>query len=552
MKLSIPPGFLMLVLLSMLGFTNCRVVKTLRILNNTDIKYAEYSNGSKDYVFIDMVHVAKPTFYENVENCIAYAKENGYVLYYEYVNFDNSTDTQKRKLKEITGQVSDPEGYAISLKSLLDRGYVILDKDQFLGKVNNLDYNADIDLNELVTAYEEEYGEIEITEKNRNTPLLEPISPSLPQSNVHKILRDYRNVHLAGEIENSAYDKIIVQYGVAHQSGLLQELQKIDSSWEQTPTGLFKEVEMLEPANSIVEDGYIERFEKLGVKLALSNDVEGFSLNGGNNKLKILPNTSTLASIKLLYKPLSLSLFHFYPDLFSDNSDEMEKGKTKNWSIGGNLNFKNWLNNITFSKTRGYYLSNTSDFNPSWEKGDPYIQFPDLEFQGFHGTTGYRLNPKLSFNAVELQTERQLKSVGSFIPRIYYRFFTVDDKTPLTGSNSIQKSRTIELLLGFGYYHTFVHNKFYFSAGLTPSVGKNITKLTTRSAGPEIRSKLNSRLVQLDGTAALGYNGDKIFAGFETQYRSSKYNQGNTTSSIRNSRITYQLFMGYRFKIPKL
>lgn len=552
MKFSFNLKFQGLMLLSLIGLTNCQVAKTVKQLSNTDVNYTQYTNGEKEYLFVEMTHFAKPTFYQNVENSIEYAKENDYVLFYEYLDIDKGTDLEKRKLKEMTGLVPSPEGYALMLKPLLDQGYAIQDNDQFLGKVNDLDFNADVDLSTLLAAYEEKYGEIVITEENQNAPIMQAIKPSIPQEQTMSIIRDFRNAELAKMISDSEYDKIVVVYGAAHRPGLLEELQKIDSNWKQVPATALKEVKMLLPPNPIVEDGYIEKFEnKLGVKLALTNDLEGFEVDAGNNRFEILPNTSTLTSIKLIYKSMSLRLVKFYPDLFGDDSDNVEKGETSNWSMGGNLNFKNWLNYLEYTKTKGYYLKNTGDFDPNWVAGDPYIQFPDLEYRGFHGTTGYKLNPKLSFFAFTLQTERQLKSAGSFIPRVYYRFFTIEDKTPITATSTSQKSNMTELLMGIGYYHTFVYNNFYFTAGLTPSIGKNYTKITIRSTNPDVESKQNSTLFRMDGSAALGYNGDRFFYGFETKYNASSYNQGNTTASIGNARFFYQLFLGYRFKMPK-
>lgn len=539
--------FLILVL------TNCKVAKSLRQLNQTDVSYSEYTSEGKDYVFIDMVHVRKPEFYENVMSSISEAKANDYVLFYEYIDFDLASEEEKLKIREMVGFIPSPEGYANMLGALISQGYKAQDNNEFLGIVNDKDYNVDVTPSELIEAYESRYGAIEITETNRATPISQAIKPSVPNEQMKTVILDFRNEYLAKAIHESDHDKILVLYGAEHREGLFLELQKLNATWKEKSPSLLADVKMKQPANPIVEDGHIEKIQnKMGVRVSISNDIEGFIVDDGvGQRYEIFPNTSTVGTVKLIYKFFSLNLTKFYPNLSGDNTDTAIKGETSNFSIGSNLNFNRWVNRIEYTRTTGYYLENTSDYLQNWNPGDPYIQFPDLQFSGVHGSTGYKLNPRLSFNAITQQSERQLLSAGSIIPRFTYRFFTIDDKTPITGTSVTQKTNNRELMIGVGYYHTIVKNDFYLSLGLTPSVGKHYTKLTTRSATASEENSRNTVMTRLDGMAALGYNGELFFAGLETTFNASSYNQENATASIGNSRFIYQIFAGYRFNIPK-
>ncbi|MBV6628280.1 MAG: DUF4421 family protein [Rivularia sp. (in: Bacteria)] len=498
-----------------------------------------------------MIHIAQPEFYENVESIVRYAKEDGYVLFYEQIDFEVATTEEMRKVKELIGFVPSPNR-SIPLHAALDQEYISQDIDDFLHIVNEMDFVVDVTPAEFIAAYEEEFGEIAISNINQRTPLTKIIKSSVPASQVRKILLDYRNQHIAKAINNADYNKIIILYSSKNEPGIISELQKLNENWKRDPTRYFKEVEMKMPANPIVADGYIEKFKnQFGVRSAVHNDIEGFILNDGNQEFEIFPNTSTVGSVKLTYDTYSISL-DFHPEFFGNSDDEDIRGKTTHYIIGGNFNFKRIINNLSYTKTRGYYLRNTEDFNTNWVDGDPFIQFPDLEFKGLHGTSGYLLNPRFSFNATTFQSERQLKSVGSFVPRVFYRFFSIDDKTTLTDTSSSQKTSNIELLAGIGYYHTFVKNDFYLTLGLTTSIGNHNTKLTTRTLSESFEDRRNSMMTRIDGLATVGYNGDHFYSGFGTTLNYSSYRQDNATASVGDSRFVYRIFAGIRFKSIKL
>jgi hypothetical protein len=94
-------------------------------------------------------------------------------------------------------------------------------------------------------------------------------------------------------------------------------------------------------------------------------------------------------------------------------------------------------------------------------------------------SSGYIHNSKFSFRHLISQTERQLKSVGSFIPVLDIDYYVIDDKS---SDINTQKSNNIELGIGPGYAYTFVFKeKLYFSVGGYTSFGYLKTKLKTRT-----------------------------------------------------------------------
>ncbi|WP_290795671.1 DUF4421 family protein [Flavihumibacter sp. UBA7668] len=294
---------------------------------------------------------------------------------------------------------------------------------------------------------------------------------------------------------------------------------------------------------------YIETMSDfITLKLALTSDLETFSVYSGDIRYQINPNAATITTISINYSFISAT-FRFTPRFFPNNSDTDEKGKTKSLGFGLNLYLDHWLQELSYGRTKGYYLDNTSDFTPGWQEGDLYIQFPNLLYKGFQGTTGYKCNRNFSLNAISTQSERQLKSAGSFIPQIHYRYYLTDDRTRLeTPNQSSQKARNLELLAGAGYYHNFIMKKnFNVALGLTPAAGFLFMNFTTRNANNStINSRQRDLIVRVDARAGLGYNGERIFGGFYTSAFTSSYEQENSHVINGNSRIFFKLFLGYR------
>jgi len=214
------------------------------------------------------------------------------------------------------------------------------------------------------------------------------------------------------------------------------------------------------------QNGYIESMHNyLSVKLALSSDIEDFSVKTDFDDYFLFPNTSTISRLFINYRILSFSI-KYIPKFLSDNNDVDEKGKTKSGGFGFGITLNHWQTEVSFSRTKGYYLDNTKDFVQGWTPGDPYIQFPYLVTKSYGGSTSYSFNSKFSPASIFTQTERQLKSAGSFIPKIAYRFYIVDNQDPV---GTTQKSNNFLFTLGPGYYHNFViREKFYFSICATP------------------------------------------------------------------------------------
>lgn len=302
----------------------------------------------------------------------------------------------------------------------------------------------------------------------------------------------------------------------------------------------------------IAQDGYIEQMSNyLALRISFVNDNERFSLDAGPTVTDIYPNGSSKIKLNLNYRFLSVN-FNFIPKFISSNDDDQLKGKTTGMGLGFDFNFSHWVQSISYSRTTGYYLDNTSDFDQDWQEGDPYIQFPYLHYRSFQGVTGYNFNPHFSTKALVSGTERQLKSAGTFLPTLLYRYYIVDNRDEVTPDLSTQKSNNFEIIANAGYYYTYVLNEqFYASAGASAGYGLLSSKVITRFFDDRVEAKQNNGVFKWDGRAALGYNGERFFSGIFLTAENRRFKQQNTSVINANWRVFMQVHVGYRLFAPK-
>jgi hypothetical protein len=303
----------------------------------------------------------------------------------------------------------------------------------------------------------------------------------------------------------------------------------------------------------IVQDGWIEKMDdNIILKVGLNNNYETFVQKTSGFDYSLYPNITTNVSIGLDYRFISAS-FEFAPKFFPGNGDDDIYGKTDAFSFGLSTIFRHWAVAAKYTHVTGYYLQNTPDFDPLWQKGDPYFMLPETEYKAFTATVGYSFNSKLSMRSLTTFTERQLKSTGSFIPTLNLRYFLTDRNDKPIGTSTNQKTGNFDLTAGPSYFYNYVlHEKFFASAGAHIGAGIVHTKLTTETADGNYYSYQNEFALRWDAKAGLGYNGRDFFTGFYVNISDLYYNQdGNTSAPIQDLQAYYQFVIGVRLASPK-
>lgn len=308
-------------------------------------------------------------------------------------------------------------------------------------------------------------------------------------------------------------------------------------------------------STSIVEQEvqYVQNLSHvISLKTNINDNVESFYVTAPGTEYDLRPNTNLANSYNFSYEFIIFS-FSYNPGFINRNIDEDQNGKTKIIRFGTDLGLGPYIvQHLSYQKIRGFYLHNTEDFNPAWQEDDPRFQVPKLNYLSWHGKTTYRPNTKYSIFSTIASNQRQLRSAGSFIYSLSYRYYIVDDRTALTGTNSSQRSDNLEFIGSIGYAYNYVLNqRFYVSAGLFPGIGLVHSKLITRLPSETVETKDDSRLHKLEGFVALGYDTGKFFTGAQLNIFSAKrYQTNNNGNAIFNNRSSFEVFIGFRFKPP--
>ncbi|MEZ5145655.1 MAG: DUF4421 family protein [Bacteroidales bacterium] len=313
----------------------------------------------------------------------------------------------------------------------------------------------------------------------------------------------------------------------------------------------FSVASSIDTSRIIREQGWIEKMNyTIGIKISLDNNYESFRVSASGSDISIYPNISSILNLGFYYRFLRIG-FGVAPSFLPGNGDTKTRGETKSFYLDVSAYPRHWYLNFAYSNVKGYYLENTPEYIPGWSNGDPYITFPDLYFTGFSGTTGYYFNPRLSLKSLTIQTERQLKSAGSFLVNLNYRLYTIDDRSTPSPGGATQKSDNIEITLGPGYvYNLIIKEHFYASIAAIPAFALINTKLLTRYESEVIKSTQHNWGFRWDGKGALGYNGRKLFGGLYISASGLEYKQENTTAINFDTRVYYQFFLGIRINAP--
>ncbi len=237
---------------------------------NNDInpaKMPEYtiSNWTKTVVFQAMSHIAKKDFYNQIRENIRIFKTSSWVYFYEWVKPWSKESSQN--FDEALWVNFTPDLYKYMSRLY---GVTFQDNNDFIWLVNNLDFNVDLTLDEIMKIYEKKV-KISNSEAKNNTPIInasEQILNELSSLNdkelkiliyvnqailnviikndteakklltyiwntdLFSVILDDRNNNLVNSIIKSDYNKIYITYWLLHFDWMYKLLQENDPNWK--------------------------------------------------------------------------------------------------------------------------------------------------------------------------------------------------------------------------------------------------------------------------------------------------------------------------------
>ncbi len=201
---------------------------------------------------------------------------------------------------------------------------------------------------------------------------------------------------------------------------------------------------------------------------------------------------------------------------------------------------------LLYQRFKGFYISNPEDFG--MKEGDAETIRPDLALSLVGVNAYYVLSGDFSMVAAFNQVERQLRSGGSLLFMVSVMRFTVESDGPLVPAaydggeySGFHGGSFYSLCLSPGYAYTLVYENFYLTLGAFIGGGLIYQRMDVASgekSGSNIMYKTSVK-------SALGYNGDRLFAGIILIYDVGAGGSGEV--NIDQFVVNLEFFAGARF-----
>ncbi len=207
------------------------------------------STNDKNLIFIGMHHIGRKEFYDDMARKVDSLQRQGYVVLYELIKKSNgidsvSNDIYKKKFRKIMGIANtkyyDTINNLIAGRFKYKGNYKLTNQPSY----NNLKVdmenakNIDVELVDLIKAFELKHGEIDLDDCDQETKSDSPVYDCNRIDNdraelfKNEFVFTYRNKNIANEIHNSTEKNILVIYGKNHFDGLRAELDALDKNWK--------------------------------------------------------------------------------------------------------------------------------------------------------------------------------------------------------------------------------------------------------------------------------------------------------------------------------
>lgn len=227
-----------LLLFLIISCTSTKINMGLKLIGAYDdhISLTKLSNGTKEVVFMPMIHIGTELFYEDVRKKVDSLENLGFFTYYEKVNANINDSILLRKAKKFQGfPFSKTEkGYMNTIDSIypnlkLKKKLIGQPKYSDLGIDTLRSRNVDVTLDKMIKEYEKRFGEIKLNDCDFKTSIYEKSicdEKPIDKKNKAEIIVGYRNENVINELLIDKNKKIIIIYGKEHFIGIKEELLK--------------------------------------------------------------------------------------------------------------------------------------------------------------------------------------------------------------------------------------------------------------------------------------------------------------------------------------
>lgn len=278
---------------------------------------------------------------------------------------------------------------------------------------------------------------------------------------------------------------------------------------------------------------YIQSFKhELAIKPYVYKNFTTLTYETDKDEISYMPNTPVGIGIGVTYKKYSLSGgygFGFMRD--------KKRGKTKSLDFQYHYYGSKFVFDFYFLNYKGFYRED--------DKQDEFYHiYPDIKLAQYGVFGLYVFNgKKFSYQAAFNQSEKQLKSAGSFQlgGGLYYNHLATDSSLVLANN----KLDNYQISLSGGYAYTWVIKKNYF-VSLSVAVGINFGAKSIKDFGKKIEVSPS-----VFPRTSMGYNGNDWALGFSFAMNQI-YASHNSDPKIIFGTGTFQFSYTKRFNLaPK-
>lgn len=279
-----------------------------------------------------------------------------------------------------------------------------------------------------------------------------------------------------------------------------------------------------------IKTDYIESFPNtITTRLFYVNTYNSLTIKSRevNETIDLEPNKQNRIGASVAFRSINIS-YSFAPNVLAENTDN---DNSKLFNLNLRTYFGNWMQTFDIYQEKGFYITG--------EGLELYL--PKTKSFKIGGGTSYIFNDNFSFRAIVTQDEKQLKSAGSFIPRVVYYYTKYDIR--ITDESLNEDYYSFDIALAPSYYYNFVPTKnLLISAGFSAGLGVNYTTSEFES--------LTSLLTELNFRSSITYDLSNLYFGTHYSYLIINHDFDRTTY-VKDNIPYFQIFVGYRFKAPK-
>jgi len=303
----------------------------------------------------------------------------------------------------------------------------------------------------------------------------------------------------------------------------------------------------------IVDTNYINPYAKdLTGRVFLSSKYSRVKIPGSANypSFTYMPNTKLATGIGATYHSFTFNLAYGIPLL---SADKAVKGSTRYIDLQGHIYSRKFAADFLGQMYKGYYIS-PQNFVPGYPG---YFLRPDLRVR-LIGLSAYYIfnNKKFSYRSSMIQSERQLKSAGTFLLGGELCYGIVKSDSALIPveiaeqypQGDVSRLRFAKIGPSFGYAYTFVYDSHWFATGsITFNASLDFIRENTATAYKDHFGISPDYMTRL----AIGYNARRwIYTASwvnTTAVMKGSYNDANYKISSGNYRLT----VAHRFTLNR-